>query len=187
MTDLHRRKLILALGAGLVAVPAYALAEGGVEHAEGAPKPRPKRKPVAKKPAAPAPAADPHAAAAHDAAPSIPPEEAMNRLMSGNARYCAGLSAHPHANAVRRIEVAAGQRPFAVILACADSRVAPELIFDQGLGDLFVVDERQDVTTFFLKARWNCTTSLRLDARYEFETGDEGDFHTGTVGLTLTF
>jgi hypothetical protein len=53
--------------------------------------------------------------------------------------------------------------------------------------DLFVVDERQDVTTFFLKARWNCTTSLRLDARYEFETGDEGDFHTGTVGLTLTF
>jgi carbonic anhydrase len=139
MTDLHRRKLILALGAGLVALPAYALAEGGVEHAEGAPKPRPKRKPVAKKPAAPAPAADPHAAAAHDAAPSIPPEEAMNRLMSGNARYCAGLSAHPHANAVRRIEVAAGQRPFAVILACADSRVAPELIFDQGLGDLFVV------------------------------------------------
>jgi carbonic anhydrase len=136
MTDLHRRKLIWALGAGLVAAPAYALAEGGVEHAT-APKLHPKAKPKAKA-VAPA-AADPHAAAAHAGPPSVPPEEALARLMSGNARYCGGLSAHPHANAVRRIEVAAGQAPFAVILACADSRVAPELIFDQGLGDLFVI------------------------------------------------
>lgn len=137
MTGLHRRKLIWALGAGLVAAPAYALAEGGVEH-DPAPKPRAKPKPKAAARAA-APAADPHAAAAHAAPPSVPPEEALTRLMSGNARYCQGLSAHPHANAVRRIEVAAGQAPFAVILACADSRVSPELIFDQGLGDLFVV------------------------------------------------
>lgn len=129
MADLQRRRLIWGLAAGAAMAPAWALAEGGVEHA---PAPRPK-------PKAPAKAADPHAAAAHAAPPSVPPEEALGRLMSGNARYAEGLASHPHANAVRRVEVAAGQAPFAVILACADSRVAPELIFDQGLGDLFVV------------------------------------------------
>src|SRR5690349_7981249 len=134
MPDLSRRRLIWALAAGAVAAPAYALAEGGEEHA-AAPKPKPKPKPKAAKPAA-APAPAP---AAHVEAPSVPPEEAMGRLMSGNARYCDGLASHPNANAVRRVEVAAGQHPFAVILACADSRVAPELVFDQGLGDLFVV------------------------------------------------
>lgn len=142
MTDLHRRKLIWALGAGLVAAPAYALAEGGVEYAP-APKPRAKAK-AKPKPRAAAkpggePVADPNAAAAHAAPPSVSPEEAMSRLMAGNARYCEGLASHPHANAVRRIQVAARQAPFAVILACADSRVPPELIFDQGLGDLFVI------------------------------------------------
>lgn len=139
MTDLHRRRLLWTLGAGLVAAPAYALAEGGVEHA-AAPKPRPKAKTKAKaaRPAA-APADGPHADAAHAAPASVPPEEALARLMSGNARYVEGFAAHPHANAVRRIEVASSQRPFATILACADSRVAPELIFDQGLGDLFVI------------------------------------------------
>ncbi|WP_068877459.1 MULTISPECIES: carbonic anhydrase [unclassified Phenylobacterium] len=138
MPDLHRRRLIAALGAGLcVAVPAIALAEGGVEHAP-APKPRPKAKPKA---AAPAPAAEPHGPAAGHAAapPSVPPEEALARLMNGNARYVDGYAAHPHGDRPRRLEVATGQRPFATILACADSRVAPELIFDQGLGDLFVI------------------------------------------------
>ena len=94
MPDFHRRRLIAALGAGLcVAIPAIALAEGGVEHAP-APKPRPKAKPKA---AAPAPAADPHAAAAGHAAapPSVPPEEALARLMNGNARYVDGYAAHP--------------------------------------------------------------------------------------------
>jgi len=138
MPEYHRRRLIAALGAGLcVAVPAIALAEGGVEHAP-APKPRPKAKPKA---AAPAPAADPHAPAAGHAAgpPPVPPEEALARLMNGNARYVDGYAAHPHGDRPRRLEVATGQRPFATILACADSRVAPELIFDQGLGDLFVI------------------------------------------------
>lgn len=138
MPEYHRRRLIAALGAGLcVAVPAIALAEGGVEHAP-APKPRPKAKPKA---AAPAPAADPHAPAAGHAAgpPSVSPEEALARLMNGNARYVDGYAAHPHGDRPRRLEVATGQRPFATILACADSRVAPELIFDQGLGDLFVI------------------------------------------------
>lgn len=137
MPDLHRRRLIWALAAGAVVAPAYALAEGGAEPAP-TPKPKPRPKPKAKVPA-PAPAADPHAAASHAAPPSVPPEEALGRLMSGNARYAEGLASHPHVNAARRVQVAAGQAPFAVILACADSRVAPELIFDQGLGDLFVV------------------------------------------------
>lgn len=147
MTDLHRRRLLWTLGAGLVAAPACALAEGGVEYgAMPNAKPKPKAKPKAKTaakpatgPAADAHAANPHAAAGHAATPSVPPEEALARLMSGNARYVEGYAAHPHADAPRRIAVAAGQRPFATILACADSRVAPELIFDQGLGDLFVI------------------------------------------------
>ncbi|TAJ69137.1 MAG: carbonic anhydrase [Phenylobacterium sp.] len=142
MPDLHRRRLVSFLGAGLcLAVPAVALAEGGPEHAEPAPRPRPKPK---AKPAhaAATPAADPHAAAApagHAAQPAVPPEEALARLMNGNARYVDGYSVHPHGDAPRRLQVSAGQSPFAVVLACADSRVAPELIFDQGLGDLFVI------------------------------------------------
>lgn len=136
---LSRRRLVASLGLGLIAAPAFA--EDGPGHETAAPArkaaPRPKPKPV---PAKTAPPADPHAAAnAHAGPPSIPPEEALTRLMNGNARYVDGFAAHPHADAPRRIEVASGQRPFATILACADSRVAPEVIFDQGLGDLFVV------------------------------------------------
>lgn len=134
---LSRRRLVAGLGVGLVAAPAIAWAEGGPEPAPvHKAKPKPKAKPKAAAHAAPA--ADPHAAA-HAGPPSVPPEEALARLMSGNARYVEGFAAHPRADAPRRIEVASGQRPFATILACADSRVAPEVIFDQGLGDLFVV------------------------------------------------
>jgi carbonic anhydrase len=59
--------------------------------------------------------------------------------MDGNARYVAGKSVHPHEGAERRHSLAGAQHPFATILACADSRVGPELIFDEGLGDLFVI------------------------------------------------
>ena len=69
---------------------------------------------------------------------SVTPEVAMARLAAGNARFVAGQSKHPHTDAQRRSALAAGQQPFATIQACAASRVAPELIFDQGLGDLFV-------------------------------------------------
>ncbi len=65
--------------------------------------------------------------------------DAKARLEAGNQRYVADRSERPHGDAARRGELATGQRPFATILACADSRVAPELVFDQGLGDLFVV------------------------------------------------
>jgi len=61
------------------------------------------------------------------------------RLMAGNRRYVAGQPTHPDRTPARRRELAAGQRPFAAILGCADSRVPPEILFDQGLGSLFVV------------------------------------------------
>lgn len=137
MPDVHRRRLIAALGAGLaLAIPAIALAEGGAESGEAAPKPRPRARPKA---APPKPASSPSPPAAHVENSSVAPEDALARLMNGNARYVDGVAAHPHGDASRRLEVATAQRPFATILACADSRVAPELIFDQGLGDLFVV------------------------------------------------
>lgn len=66
-------------------------------------------------------------------------EAALQRLMAGNARHVAGRATHAGADIVRTRQVAASQSPFATILACADSRVAPEVIFDQGLGDLFAV------------------------------------------------
>lgn len=72
-------------------------------------------------------------------APPPGPDEALKRLMDGNQRYVAGKPERPNQGGDRRAAVAKGQQPFAVILGCADSRVAPELLFDQGLGDLFVV------------------------------------------------
>jgi carbonic anhydrase len=66
-------------------------------------------------------------------------DAALARLLDGNKRFVAGNLTHPEQSAARRIEVSQGQHPFAIILTCADSRVAPEIVFDQGLGDLFVV------------------------------------------------
>jgi carbonic anhydrase len=75
----------------------------------------------------------------HDSEPVVSPEVALQRLADGNARFVAGRETHAHMDPGRRATLAHGQHPFATILACADSRVAPELIFDQGLGDIFVV------------------------------------------------
>ena len=70
---------------------------------------------------------------------SVTSEEALQRLKEGNNRFSTSLARHPRQNDARRLETSSGQAPFAAILTCADSRVAPEIIFDQGLGDLFVV------------------------------------------------
>lgn len=69
-----------------------------------------------------------------------PAREALERLQEGNARFCAGVrSVDALLSQTRRDELLAGQKPFAVILGCSDSRVPVEIVFDQGLGDLFVI------------------------------------------------
>jgi carbonic anhydrase len=65
--------------------------------------------------------------------------EGLERLLSGNRRHASGREVHPHQDPARREEIVSGQHPFAVILGCSDSRVPPEILFDCGLGDLFVV------------------------------------------------
>src|SRR4029077_14598005 len=107
-------------------------------------------------------AADP----AHSDQPSVAPAEAISKLKEGNVRYTGGNQQHPHESseersymatnsyenagmtflgmsdaqaAKRRAELTKSQHPFAIIVSCSDSRVPPEIIFDQGLGDLFVL------------------------------------------------
>jgi len=68
----------------------------------------------------------------------IPAREALERLRAGNRRFAADIRSADQSHD-RRAELAAGQRPFAIILGCSDSRAPVELVFDQGLGDLFVI------------------------------------------------
>ncbi|WP_203831587.1 carbonic anhydrase, partial [Actinoplanes palleronii] len=76
-------------------------------------------------------------AMAASAAPSTP-KAALAALLDGNKRFVNGTAKHPHQSGKRLKTVAAGQDPFAIVLGCADSRVSAELLFDQGIGDLFV-------------------------------------------------
>lgn len=69
----------------------------------------------------------------------------------------------------------------------ADFRLSTGVYYSLYKYDLFTVDEREDATTLFLRARWRIDENFRLDGRYEFETGDEGDYHTVWVGLTWSF
>lgn len=70
---------------------------------------------------------------------NITADEALNRLIDGNRRFAANKTSSPNRSENRRLEIVQGQQPYAIILGCVDSRVPPELIFDQGLGDLFVI------------------------------------------------
>jgi len=69
----------------------------------------------------------------------LTPAQAWTALREGNERFVRGEMDHPSQSVERRTEVSSGQHPFAVLFGCSDSRVAAEIIFDQGLGDLFVV------------------------------------------------
>ncbi|MFB7517297.1 carbonic anhydrase [Streptomyces sp. NPDC056144] len=67
------------------------------------------------------------------------PRDAFDLLMAGNQRFVTGSPEHPNQDAARRTLTAPAQQPFAVLFGCSDSRLAAEIIFDRGLGDLFVV------------------------------------------------
>jgi carbonic anhydrase len=69
---------------------------------------------------------------------TVAADETFSRLKEGNNRHASGNLQHPRQTTERRRELAETQHPFAIILSCSDSRVPPEIIFDQGLGDLFV-------------------------------------------------
>lgn len=71
--------------------------------------------------------------------PDITPDAVLKRLLEGNSRFIEQKRRNPHQNLARLVEVSEGQKPLAVILTCADSRVVPDIIFDRGIGDLFVV------------------------------------------------
>ena len=69
----------------------------------------------------------------------LTPQAALDRLMEGNDRYVHDVLEHPNRTSERREATTSSQAPFAIIVGCADSRVSPEIIFDEGVGDLFVV------------------------------------------------
>src|SRR5256886_8063080 len=76
---------------------------------------------------------------AHSDQPAVAPAEGISKLKEGNGRYTSGNLQHPGQTTERRAELTKSQHPFAIIVSCSDSRVPPELVFDQGLGDLFVL------------------------------------------------
>lgn len=87
-------------------------------------------------------AATPAASAAASAAKAGYPDTpaaAWERLVAGNKDWIAGNPQHPDESVARRSELVDKQKPFATVVGCIDSRVPPELVFDQGLGDLFVI------------------------------------------------
>lgn len=76
------------------------------------------------------------------------PEQALQKLKEGNARFISGKSIRPNQDMERVKLVAEGQKPFAIIVGCSDSRVPNEIIFDQGLGDLFIVRTAGQVSSY---------------------------------------
>jgi carbonic anhydrase len=70
---------------------------------------------------------------------TLTPRDVWQEMRDGNARFVAGEPRHPRQDVERRHELAGGQRPRAALFGCSDSRLAAEIIFDEGLGDLFVV------------------------------------------------
>ncbi|MBN9658467.1 MAG: carbonic anhydrase [Acidobacteria bacterium] len=83
--------------------------------------------------------------AAEEHPAGVPADKALALLVQGNDRYVAHRETHPDATLERRAELTKGQHPYAIVLGCADSRVPPELVFDAGLGDLFVIREAGNV------------------------------------------
>uniref|UniRef100_A0AAU2K221 Carbonic anhydrase n=1 Tax=Streptomyces sp. NBC_00049 TaxID=2903617 RepID=A0AAU2K221_9ACTN len=93
-------------------------------------------------PAFPASAASPQAETSDRV---TTPAQALRRLAAGNERWRTLRQEHPHESAYLRRRLIQGQQPFAIVLGCVDSRVPPELVFDQGLGDLLTVRSAGEV------------------------------------------
>ena len=143
------------------------------------------------------PAAAAPAAPAAPAEPAVTPGAALARLLAGNHRFVTGHARHPHQRLADLHEVAAGQHPFVVTIGCADSRVSPELLFDQGLGDVFdnrvagnIVDDLLLGSTEFAVEEFG--TPLILVLGHErcgaitatidaIETGGTAPGHIGTI------
>lgn len=66
-------------------------------------------------------------------------DDPLGKLMDGNKRFVSGNLSQKDLGEARRKELAGGQHPFAIVVTCSDSRVSPEIVFDEGLGDIFVV------------------------------------------------
>jgi carbonic anhydrase len=115
---LGRRDLLKVLGIGGTGAAVAAAAGGAIWSGQQAIAPLP---------------------AAADAHSPTMTNEVLKKLQEGNQRFVKGEPQHPRQDQKRRDETASGQAPFAVILGCADSRVPDEIVFDQGIGDLFVV------------------------------------------------
>lgn len=75
----------------------------------------------------------------HHASTTLSPDQALHRLKEGNAAFLAGRAIDSDAGGKRRHEIAQGQSPIAVVISCSDSRVPPEIVFHEGLGELFVI------------------------------------------------
>ena len=86
-----------------------------------------------------------HLPADDHAAPSMQPGPALAKLKSGNARFVASAASSSKPTRARRAETAQSQHPFALIVGCSDSRTPPEILFDQNIGDLFVVRSAGEV------------------------------------------
>lgn len=78
-------------------------------------------------------------ALAEEHAAGLSPDQALKRLQDGNLRFTTGTQTRMQSDVQRARELVDGQKPYAIILSCSDSRVSPEILFDEGLGQLFVV------------------------------------------------
>jgi hypothetical protein len=123
------------------------------------------------------------AVAAQDKLPSA--DAVLRELQSGNAHHVAKRYQHPHQTAARQRELAATQNPHAIVLSCADSRVAPEIVLDQGLGDLFDVRVAGNVASDTELASIEYRGALTVvGAVYSLDTGKVAwlaENHTRTV------
>ena len=79
-------------------------------------------------------------AVSHTASQGVSPDDALKMLLDGNKRFVSNEAQHPHQSIEQRVRTAKeGQKPFATILTCSDSRVPPEIFFDAGIGYIFVI------------------------------------------------